>query len=67
MKREIIEIIESRDSVTEESAKEATKAILALKPTKETLCEVIFEMDNDKTTLNKLVDKLKHQIKQSKK
>jgi len=62
MIQEIREIIQRRDSVTEQTAKEATKLILALKPTKEVLCEVIFEQDNLKTEFEKRIYNLQAQV-----
>ncbi len=62
MIQEIREIIQRRDSVTEQTAKEATKLILALKPTKEDLCEVIFEQDNLKTEFEKRIYNLQAQV-----
>ncbi len=46
----------------EQTAKEATKLILALKPTQEDLCEVIFEQDNLKTEFEKRIYNLQAQV-----
>jgi len=62
----IQEIISRRDSTTEQTAKDATKEILALKPTKEQLCEIIFLQDNQKTEFEKLIYKYLNQIQELK-
>jgi len=66
MINKIQEIIQRRDSTTEQTAKEATKEILALKPTKEQLCEVIFLQDNQKTEFEKQIFKYLNQIQELK-
>jgi len=66
MKEQIQEIINKRDSVTLDTALSATKEILALKPTKDLLCEIIFEQDNLKTEHEKQIAKYLRQIQELK-